>query len=156
QEPLELFFYAPLLGAREMPAVEMEERGKGHQDFWYANANDEAVKLGLSFKACTCSSVELFQLPSNGRERLVNVAAAVHGAGISAMNGLGSLRVVCAAAVGTWAAQKGVSSKELVVNREEVVSVTIDPGTVGWVRLAWRGEKPGVQRLGARLWMGDV
>jgi hypothetical protein len=125
-----------------MASLEREDKSTGHQDYWFCNLNDKPVKVGLSGKNCKCTNVEAFVLPAAASARLVPDPKAVE-------NDAALAKLVAPAA--------GKSDVEAqaakVALDKESDHAEVPPGGVGWVRLNYKGEKPGQQMVSAAMWM---
>jgi hypothetical protein len=133
--------------------LEMEYKKAGHQDYWFANENDEPVKLGAISKSCKCQGVEVFVLPEGYQARPLMsipvpvVALAVGPLGRRAMTILSEQR--------ESTEDLEAKAKVVTLNPDDPrADATVPPHCTGWVRMKWTGEKPGAQRLTVRLWMG--
>ncbi len=45
-------------------AAEYEKNVRGHYDFWVSNPNPKPVRIGVKFKSCTCTEVQLGTVPA--------------------------------------------------------------------------------------------
>lgn len=128
--------------------LEMEEREKAHQDFYFLNHNPSALKVGPGSISCTCSDLTVFTVHGDGRKWLAGSTAALLATGPGwpmsavALHGAALAALEQATERHTWTAVKGAEPVE------------VPSGTAGWVRLTWKAGRPGPQELGARLWMG--
>ncbi len=127
-------------------SIETEEKSTGFHDFWFRNDNEESVKVGLDRMSCKCSSIELFLLPESSCPFLYAEAVALWG---NALPG-----VLSACSTRTLAAQllrlQEPTGHELLKDKD---FVDVPGGGVGWVRMKWKGERPGPQAVSASLWM---
>src|SRR5262245_11858063 len=51
--------------------AEFEVNSEGHHDFWFHNAENAAVSVGLADKNCACARVELCQLTPEESRRFL-------------------------------------------------------------------------------------
>jgi hypothetical protein len=131
------------LGAR----LEHEEGTPGQQDFWFENRNTEPVTMGLVKTNCRCTSVEAFVLPVERADAARKLIA--HEGGGTWFD---SSAVFFQPALALF--QEGLTGSEL---KQQVASIDVPAGAIGWVRLKWSGEKTGNKSsLEANLWMGDA
>jgi hypothetical protein len=123
--------------------LECEESQKGHYDFWFNNANQDALPMGLKKKSCVCANVQAFVLRA-GPMGLVNYAAARWGL---AVNGpLAAAGFQALASHGLEAA----AEKHDLWKRE--TPLDLPPAACGWIRMFWKSEKIGPQFFWAELW----
>jgi hypothetical protein len=128
---------------------------RGHQDFWFENAHDQDVELGLDQTSCKCAGVEVTLLTEKEVDKLGNwlpVAAATqwaHGPG------------------GAWS-QLGPAFSSIEGTRDifedgsrwhhmmrEAVSpepFKVPAKGAGLLRVEWEGRKPGPERITATVW----
>ncbi len=126
------------------------ERGhEGYADFWFYNPNDSAVPVGLNRVACRCSSVEVWLMPrSILTERAAEAAGlCAEGQGIS-----GPLAVLTRMAATENAGRTTALESRAEHNTLHHAPVEIAPGAVGWIRLKWKNNLLGRQKLDAQLW----
>jgi hypothetical protein len=146
----------PTASAKTQPwvsfyGVEGEVHKSNYRDFWFCNANDREVKVGLFGKGCQCSSVELFLAPLEPASQHPGALGLVAAAGTGPQAPL-------SAATGAVLPLRGMSNRPKVKSWEllhRTESVRVPAGAVGWLRLAWKTEKPGPQRLSATIWVDD-
>jgi hypothetical protein len=146
---LRLTFPARKIPGEDAPVPECELDTPGSQDFWFRNDNDQDVKVGINWKNCKCSSVHLFVMSDEWKER----AAAILAARV-ARGPYGALDLLRAA---------GADDRELTRLADKVASVSLKEGeeatvparAVGRVQLRWSGPKEGPQRLTAELWQSN-
>jgi hypothetical protein len=131
------------------PRLDCEDKSEGSHDYWFRNENDAPVRLGLNRKSCKCTSVQVFVPPEQAQPKLKpfvdGLLATRQSSGWQAL-ARDEVRRAAARAV-----QASAEPQELF--RQEVV--TVPGGADGWVRLQWKGERPGAQLLDATLWMGS-
>src|SRR5262249_1158181 len=114
---------------------------KAHHDFWFENANDEEVRVGLYSKNCTCSDVQMFIAPPGWRRELAA------GAG----RRLGLMAHVLLPALVSAGAEDSFRTME-----KDGAAVPVPPRAAGFIRLMWEGragsQGPQAQRLNAQPW----
>jgi hypothetical protein len=125
-----------------------------HYDFWFENANDYDVDVGVEKKSCKCSRVEVLNLTPEEERSLrgpmYQTASADLLAGSSgllsylSMIGAGQLRVYPFLAQGErW--------KHLVTGDEK--GLPVPKRSTAFMRLHWDGRNLGPIRLGLKLWV---
>jgi hypothetical protein len=122
-------------------AVECEVNQTRGQDYWFRNQNDKPVTFGLVRVGCRCSAVEASLVPAS--QPIESLASAV-GFGLQ-----GPIAVFSAHVLALGVMQKDATNTELL---HGTGSVSIPAQASGWVRLRWKGEKLGPQRLSATIW----
>lgn len=141
---LELMFAAKEHPTDNASTVEREEKASGHQDYWFCNSNAKLVRLGLSGKNCKCTNVEAYLLPADASRKLLGEAP---------ITGPESLAKRVAPIAGKSDAEREAAKTDL---EKESDYAEVPPGGVGWVRLVYKGEKPGVQFVTAKMWMDEL
>jgi hypothetical protein len=140
--------------------IEMESKPEGGSGtFWFINDTGSELPVGLRLRGCTCSNVAIFVQPKTPWKELAYLLATESAAPV--FHGPDLFRALSARA----AAQeilKSVTQEEYfkldkdrapdMPNAQE--SVTVPAGAVGWVRLAWKGEKSGNFLAHSTLWFG--
>jgi hypothetical protein len=116
----------------ELP-LNLEARKGGWHDFWFENANDAAVTVGLTKTDCErCTGADLFLLPASQKGK--------------------------AALLRNWPCL-AVALLQGKADKSELAKggpgVDVPAGAVGWVRLYWDGEKAGPVAHQAELWSGS-
>lgn len=129
-------------------ALESEHLSTGFVDFPFYNPHAEAVKIGLDRKSCRCAGVEIYVLPEDNRRYLIPWAIALAGNA-----GPGPLLTVAPSAQVLPVLEKGASGVEIL---EKTDSAVVPGKSLGWARLRYKGERTGVQTLGAQLWMDSA
>jgi hypothetical protein len=124
-----------------MPVV-LEYGGEGHHDFWFDNANDEEVHVGLLEKGCSCSEVKVFVAPADWPAGLADL-------------GLGRMPPFLTKLVRIGAFPQLENAGPLRGLPVGGDGITVPPRRVGFVRLQWaaRRDKSQAQNLTAKLWM---
>jgi hypothetical protein len=140
----ELLFASKLFPPDGLSMVDRENHKKGHFDYWFVNPHDASLKVGLIGQSCKCTEVRLSYLPEDGPRRIVCDAVALLGAGLA-----GAVPAVALQALATPELQKGASEHEILKDKE---AVNVPAKAVGWVRLMFKGEKPGPMGLTAVVW----
>ncbi len=141
-----------LFATKELPndpqaplkTIELEEKSTGFQDYWFCNTNDKPVRIGLNSKNCKCTNVEAYYLPEDVSRRIVADARAL----VSADE--------LAQAVKPYqddSELKSQATRKALETPSDYLSVP--PGRLGWVRLNYKGEKPGPQLVSAAMWMEE-
>jgi len=139
----ELTFLQKVYPADGINALENEYKMGGKQDYLFAHEGLLPLKIGLDSKNCTCTSVLFFEIPT---EWLKNNSTN------DAMGKINLLKIEEALAKADVKAtlEKQVTPVALEQNEQPV----LNGGTVGWIRLQWKTEKMGPNRLTANMWMG--
>jgi hypothetical protein len=109
-----------------------EVHKQGIHDFWFEQTKDP-VTVGLNRKTCKCTTVELFVLNEHWKGRRSELEKAGPDDKI-------------------WSELQSTAPPTHLEKNEEVAKVP--PGATGFVRLTWKGERPGAQNLQAELWQG--
>lgn len=129
----------------ENSPVVSEYGSMAHHDFWFENANDEAVRVGLVKKGCTCSDARVFIAPADWSRELAAVALQRVGGRFGLLSRMVRL--------GSIPALANPGPLRPLTEGEE--GATVPPRGVGFVRLRWEGRatSPRAQILSAKLWM---
>jgi hypothetical protein len=131
-----------------------EIRQEGHQDYWFDNDSGKPVQVGLIGKSCTCANVEVSVVSESWRSRLLAQAGFRWlQRGVQRLDDLA-----------TWAATYQPDKVFATVPDNEVTtmpldrddSVTVQPGSLGWVRIRWHRKAHEALKLYAELWMGQM
>lgn len=126
--------------------LEQEEGVRGTRDFWFVNRNDEPVALGLNKTNCRCTEVEAFVLPEDRQPAARDLLA---GATLPPWSGWAATGAALRQ-LGLDTLKGGMTGARL---KQEVESIKVPAGAVGFVRLHWDGERPGrASGLEANLW----
>ena len=139
----ELTFLQKIYPSDGITALENEYKMGGMQDYLFAHEGLLPLKIGLDSKNCTCTSVLVFELPTEwlrdnsskdamGKINLMNIEAELSKADVKAT------------------LEKQITPVPLEKNEQPI----LNPGSVGWIRLQWKTEKIGPNRLTANMWMG--
>ncbi|MFO0840801.1 MAG: hypothetical protein U0797_00160 [Gemmataceae bacterium] len=128
-----------------MATIEREEKTTGNQDFWFCNTNPKPVNVGLTGKNCKCTNVEVFVLPADASARIVS--------DVKVIDSPESLAKLVDPASGRSDLEKGATRVAL---DKEADHAEVPAGGLGWVRLNYKGEKPGRQVVSAKMWMDVV
>lgn len=131
-----------------------EHQVGGHEDFYFQNANDYDVDIGVEAKSCKCAQVQLLNLDESEERalhgRLPGAAAADWLAGTGGL--LPYLTTVGAAQVNVYPFMApGSRWRDLMV--AESRGLCIRKKSTGFVRLLWDGRKQDTIRLGVKLWV---
>jgi hypothetical protein len=134
---------------------ECEINGQGHYDFWFQNPNDFAVEIGLDKKSCTCAHVDAFVLTPEEEQLLrkkmaFSAPTVVLDASASALHSLAGIAATLDQDGKNFLSQSERWQK--LLDKDDTSLMKVPAKTTGIVRLSWRGEKPGGQRLGANVW----
>jgi hypothetical protein len=139
---------------------EFEAQLPGHHDFEFENDNPETVELGLDSKNCRCSEVEALILSAEEQKKIEREKALAEVAGVleapacplqvlGHLAGMNDVERRFLERADHWQSLLGKEeSKAAAV--ETVASVPAQAH--GYVRLTWRGKKPGFQKLIATVW----
>ena len=139
----ELTFLQKIFPSDGISALENEFKMGGKQDYLFAHDGLLPLKIGLDSKNCTCTSVLVFEIPS---EWLKNNSTK------DAMGKINLLKIEEALSKNDVKAQleKQITPVALEKNEQPIFNA----GSVGWIRLQWKTEKLGPNRLTANMWMG--
>jgi hypothetical protein len=142
--------YVPGPDGEPLPAPqEYEEKARAVQDFFFINANEEPVKVGLDRTSCQCSAVEVYLLPGPGAVWMGKLAA-----GLLAMGQAGPVAASASYAVHLGrAVESAANAAEL---RSKAESAEVPAGAAGWVRLRFNSDKPGPKGITATLWFNST
>jgi hypothetical protein len=128
----ELTFLQKIYPSDGISALENEYKMGGMQDFLFAHEGLLPLKIGLDSKNCTCTSVLMYELPS---EWLIS--------NLSKEEELSNNEI------------KAILEKQITpIPLEKNEQPILNAGSVGWIRLQWKTEKMGPNRLTANIWMG--
>ena len=142
-----------------------EAHSRGHHDFLFHNNNAQPVELGAEWKNCQCSQVKVLVLgPEEERKIRIQFPAAAAALVPNAAGGglilLGTLTGFHHQVHGSleaperWTVLMDESSgRQTSTSDESTLGVLIPENASGFVRLAWRGEKPGSKALLAKVWV---
>jgi hypothetical protein len=132
-------------------AQEQNQTG-GYHDYLFINPTDDDVTFGLNSKNCTCTSAGIYIATSEWKESAaMALAGDVGGTGLNPLLSAGFLTAVEAAKQDAatkveplvrWDAEKDMQS-----------TCTIPARALGWLRLAWRGDKTDMASLTVEAWM---
>ncbi|NBR04531.1 MAG: hypothetical protein EBT92_02060 [Planctomycetes bacterium] len=139
----ELTFLQKIYPSDGISALENEFKMGGMQDYLYTHDGLLPLKIGLDSKNCTCTSVLLFELPKDwvknnstkdvsGKTNLLKIEEALSKPDVKSV------------------LEKQITPVALEKNEQPV----LNSGSVGWIRLQWKTEKMGPNRLTANIWMG--
>ena len=103
--------------------------GQSH-DFWFKNENNQTLPVGVFSKTCQCTSILMWLAPT---ERKNAPAVADREKAVKELEAAGP-------------------PTEL---KDKEGPVDVPAGAVGVLRLAWKGDRPGLKELAAELWMGE-
>ena len=136
---------------------EYEVHAEGHHDFWFQNANAQAVEIGLDRTSCTCSHVGVRVLTAEEakiiRQDYVGGAAPVLEGSAGLLPTLGPVAAMrrqpskLLDQPDRWLALKDARSGQV----DSVVDIPAHGA--GLVRLNWQGRQVGPQRLTATVWV---
>jgi len=139
----ELTFLQKIYPSDGISALENEFKMGGKQDYLFAHDGLLPLKIGLDSKNCTCTSVLVFEIPA---EWLKNNSTK------DAMGKFNLLKIEEALSKNDVKTllEKQITPVALEKNEQPILS----GGSVGWIRLQWKTEKLGPNRLTANMWMG--
>jgi hypothetical protein len=117
----------PLLVERNLPPITAESGPDSYRDFQFQSQRDHPVSIGVELKDCQCASIYIWLAPDE------------------------------------W---KGLDSKEMKARAgsadqkwtllEQNTGFSTPAGSVGLLRLGWKGNKLGDERFWASLWVDDA
>jgi len=127
--------------------LEYEVKKPGAIDFWFVNANDRPLDVGLKETSCTkCVGADLFLLPPERRPELALLAARL------TLAHRGALDVATREAVSVLTLRDlETSARQLPLEPR----ATVPAGALGWVRVHWTGGSLSTSRMTATLWMDN-
>ena len=148
---LRLRFPEPTADLTADSGGQFEVNTEAHRDFWFSNPNNVPFKLGIESQTCKCSRVEAITRKAAAPEELQRwediLASKEKG---------GPLEVFAQTAPGAKV-ERGEPKLEWVAMHRESTgtrdgSIAVEPHAAGLVRLFWKVQKPGPERLSATLW----
>lgn len=142
-EPTREVLFANKVFPVDAPYFEREDKGTGHQDYWFFNTNDKPVKLGLNSQNCKCTSVEVYVLSEEASRQYL---------GGKPVESPDKLAERIAPLQSRTDLESQAQSKALAVGNEYIEAPA---GSLGWVRLRYKGEKSGQQTVGSKIWMDN-
>jgi hypothetical protein len=143
----ELAFIEKMFPPDGFGPVDRENKTLGHCDFWFQNPHDVSFKAGLIGQSCKCTEVRIFLLPSEASQKIASCATGFAGLVFSnALNGATFMQLAVPEL------QRGATEYEILKDKE---AVDIEPKAIGWVRMLYKGEKPGAMGLKAAVWTGN-
>ena len=125
----------------------------GHQDYWFVNANEQDVLVGLNAKGCTCSEVELTLAPPSWMAELVR--SAVTQALQQPLRGLDNLTTLAVANDRDHQFPEMPNADGTLFIQNGLKTVKVPPGAVGRVRLSWKQHQVKPLHAYADLWIGQ-
>lgn len=130
-------------------AYTIERGAEGQADFWFHNANDKPIPVGLNRLACKCSSVEVWIVQEGALRG--RVAEAV---GLKAEAAHPDAALAALARLAATAGPDRTAGLESAAEAQPIkdTPVEVPPGAVGWVRMKWKNNLLGPQKLDATLW----
>jgi len=133
-------------------AYTIERGAEGQADFWFHNPNDKAIPVGLNRVACKCSSVEVWLVEPAVLRARAGEAAGLCGVGTFQGSPGGPLAVLARCAATEHA--RRTSDLESWADGRQIKddAVEVPPGAIGWVRMKWKNNLLGPQKLDATLW----
>lgn len=139
----ELAFLQKVYPSDGISAIENEFKMGGMQDFLFAHEGALPLKIGLDSKNCTCTSVLVFIIPPDWSKNL------------DIKDAMGKINLVKIEEALSKNNVKNVLEKQITpVALEKNEQPVLNGGSVGWIRLQWKTEKLGPNRLTANIWMG--
>jgi hypothetical protein len=143
---------------RAVPELTQEAVLEGHHDFWFRNDTEQPMKVGASYKGCTCQSIELILAPDGWQDQAnetgLRLASLV---GLGAAGPLGALETSRLADADRERRKLESSLRGTTLDPDDPnVSVEVPAGKAGWVRMHWKDRKAesAPTALRARLWCG--
>ena len=139
----ELTFLQKTYPSDGISAIENEYKLGGLQDYLFAHEGLLPLKIGLDSKNCTCTSVLVFELPAewlkinNSKDAMGKINLMKIEEELSKVDVKANL-------------EKQITPIPLEKNEQPILKA----GSVGWIRLQWKTEKMGPNRLTANIWMG--
>lgn len=141
----ELTFPSKIFPKDGQTLFENEFKSGGKHDYWFVFEGNRPLKIGLDSKNCTCTSVQLF-MPDQAL-----VAKLGHRTADGKLD-----MVAFEKATEDPKIQKEFESSSKMVALDQNEQPIIKPGEIGWIRLKWKTEKIGPQRLAATIWFGKI
>jgi hypothetical protein len=135
-----------LANEKDPTGAEWETGVPGHYDFWFQNPNDVPVTVGLSYKKCTCSKVEIALESSEWKTWEAKLALYLM------LTTQGSFDLLGPALTGgyEWALPEPKRDWKALVEKDE--GFEVPAGATGWVRIDWSSKKIGPDQLPVELW----
>lgn len=140
----ELTFLQKVYPVDGISAIENEFKVGGVQDYLFAHEGPKSLRVGLDSKNCTCTSVLMYIIPKEWSKKN-NITADAKG-----LFDLLKLEMMLSKLDTKAELEKEITPVALEKNEEPLLA----PGSLGWVRLKWKTEKMGPNRLTSNLWMG--
>jgi hypothetical protein len=137
------------------PPPEFEWHQLGHHDFWFQNDTDKAVQMGLVRTTCKCTSVMIALAPEGWEKEKGRKAGAAEAAAVIGSGGLlGALGQAAAGDSRESDPAPDLNWQTLVSEtvKNDAGGVVVPPKGRGWVRVGWKSEKLGPERLSLDLW----
>jgi hypothetical protein len=128
---------------------ELERGNEGHSDFWFYNPNDKPVPVGLNRVACKCSSVEIWIADKSLLNDRAAEASGLVGETAGLTNPWSSL--VRVGATEHYGRTNNLESRAQAHTLQQA-TYEVPVGAIGWVRLRWKNNQSGAQKLDAQLW----
>jgi hypothetical protein len=135
-----------LANEKDPTGAEWESGVPGHYDFWFQNPNDETVTVGLSYKKCTCSKVEIALESNEWRTWVAKLSLYLM------LRTQGSFDLVGPALTSSyeWALPEPKRDWHALVEKDS--GFEVPAGATGWVRIDWESKKTGPDQLPVELW----
>ena len=137
----ELSFLNKVFPVDGQSVLENEFKAGGEQDYWFTFDGNRPLKVGLDSKNCTCTSVQLFVPPQELVEKSKSDPMKLDPVWVEKL-------------AKDNAFKKNLEGKSKSYSLDKNEEPFIKPGEAGWVRLKWKTEKMGPQRLAATIWFG--
>ncbi len=132
----------------EPPEFEFDR--DAHHDFWFYNPNNEATRVGLNKKSCTCANVFVFVAEEAERKPLTELAVApLLNLGLGNLSGL-TQRAMAITSTAVIQQEQFALQERLataagkgggLMDKEDTHGVTIPAHGLGIVRLLWHGKR---------------
>jgi hypothetical protein len=135
-----------LVDEKDPTGAEWETGVPGHYDFWFQNPNDVPITVGLSYKKCTCSKVEIALESDEWKTWEAKLSLYLM------LKTQGSLDLLGPALTGgyDWALPEPERDWKMLVEKDS--GFEVHAGATGWVRIDWSSKKIGPDQLPVELW----
>ena len=142
----------PYANARPTDRIVTEYGQMGHHDFWFENANDEEMRLGLSKLSCKCAEAKVCIAPKEWRAPLAQAVATSVGVGSQPLGW-----VPMGAAVVQKRTDLAESAEGLETLKVGPPGVAVPPRSSGFLRLEWEAKRgvragPRTEMFGVEIW----
>jgi hypothetical protein len=127
----------------------------GHYDFWFKNANPHAVEVGLEWKNCKCSEVDIRLLTPEEEAQVERLG--LDGSTISVLEASGGVFPALGPAAALHQEVQRFSNqpeslKRMASEEGKVIPAVVPAQAAGFIRLRWVGRQLGPELLQAKLW----